>query len=480
LSADHNDSSSYKPIEELLDEQRPKPLMMPLEKSASIQKKATLFGWMNNLEISDGSTIPGLSDRVMSWEDGSEDFAWTEKEIRSQPRYNPSYDVKGFYYRWMEPRFKPQLWDDMTNDYLSNVSPAKRFAEKGEVDSDFIYILSILAKARASIDSGDVEATRFVMSEDIIPIVNNVIVKNSPCGAKFYNIGEEDNGDEIYAVWIHSKDADTDQIEEIENGIKQKRFDRDFRDKVKCFLKSDEKKEKTIEQIVATAKEICEEYEISDVYLVGGYPRDMALGRPLAEVEDLDFSGAWPGQSIKVGGLLAERLGATNVELYHRTMTLSFTYKGVKVDFRGNFSPVEIRSRMREYAIKTSPLNMDVYNRDFTINMMVYDLRKEKLLDVCGESVKDLQSKTIRTFFDSDFICSQNPLIIMRALKFHIRYGFDISKELQKAMIQNAPLLFNGDFSNERLIIARENVRMEGDEADDLFSEYGLDRIKEI
>ena len=52
----HDDGSSYKSLETLLEEERPSPLMLPLEKvkkSASLNKTATLFGWMNNLEISD-------------------------------------------------------------------------------------------------------------------------------------------------------------------------------------------------------------------------------------------------------------------------------------------------------------------------------------------------------------------------------------------------------------------------------------------
>ena len=96
LSESHDEDAGYKAMETLLEEERPAPLMVPLEKAASLKKEATVFGWMNNLEISDGRTIPGLSDRVMAWEDRDEDFSEDEQWIKSQPRYNPLYDIKGF------------------------------------------------------------------------------------------------------------------------------------------------------------------------------------------------------------------------------------------------------------------------------------------------------------------------------------------------------------------------------------------------
>jgi len=76
LSEGYDPDRGYFTIEELLDEKRPKPLIVPLKKAmaSKITKLATLFGWMNNLSISDGSTIPGLGDRVMAWKTGTKIF----------------------------------------------------------------------------------------------------------------------------------------------------------------------------------------------------------------------------------------------------------------------------------------------------------------------------------------------------------------------------------------------------------------------
>jgi len=195
------------------------------------------------------------------------------------------------------------------------------------------------------------------------------------------------------------------------------------------------------------------------VYIVGGYPREVAMGLSISSVKDLDFSGAWRNQSQKVGGLLAERLGITDVKIFHRTGTLSFVYKDVKVDFKGNFSPVEVRKEMREQGIPTTPLNMDIYNRDFTINMLIYNVLTKKIHDVCKCSMEDIKGKLIQTFFSANNIVQQNPIIILRALKYKIRHGFDIDPELHIAMKRHRGLLFDGRYSDERLKIARENFK---------------------
>jgi tRNA nucleotidyltransferase/poly(A) polymerase len=136
------------------------------------------------------------------------------------------------------------------------------------------------------------------------------------------------------------------------------------------LTKYSEIRDAIFKEIIEAVRNICKEYGVNDIYLVGGYPRDLVLG---SSPVDLDFSGAWPNQCVKVGGLTAERLGVGDTDFYHRTMTLSFEYKGVKVDFRGNYTPLEIRKNLREKGIKTTPLNIDIYNRDFTINMFIYE-----------------------------------------------------------------------------------------------------------
>ena len=472
LSEGHDEPRGYETMEGLLDEKRVKPLLSPLKKEASIKKKATLFGWMNNLEISDGSTIPGLGDRVMSWDDRDESFSGEEKDIRKQPRYNPTYDWNGFYYRLVEIRDRPQLWDQML-DNLSGVAPAKRFASHVTMDKDLLRILSVLSLISRKVQKGEIKGTRLLVSEDILPIAVKIL---KDCSVTVFPL-EKDGDDVVYAVWVCSDDIDKKKVKKAETAFKRA-ISTEGGNVVEELTGYSESRNKVFQEIIGVVRDLCNEYGVRDVYLVGGYPRDLVLG---SNPVDLDFSGAWPNQCVKIGGLTAERLGVENVEFYHRTMTFSFEYKGIKIDFRGNFEPVEIREKLRECNIKTTPLNMDIYNRDFTINMFVYDFIDGGIHDICKRSKKDVMDGIIRTFLDPEFICSENPLVIMRALMFSLRYGFKIDPALQRAMITNSPKLFDGRYSDGRLEIARKNVEREDKKGSQkLFKEYGIEKIKEV
>jgi hypothetical protein len=211
LSEGYDMNRGYYTMEELLEEKRPKPLIVPIKKASTskLTKIATLFGWYNNLDISDGSTIPGLGDRVMSWESADEDFRGEENFIRSQPRYNPTYDLKGFYYRWIEPRFKPTLWDDPDQD-LSGIHPARRFASKE--DSDVSRVLSVLSLIKSSIKKGEFKSSRLIVSDDLLPLLNEALGENKECKYKCYELGEKANNDNLFSVWIYHPSIAEDKI----------------------------------------------------------------------------------------------------------------------------------------------------------------------------------------------------------------------------------------------------------------------------
>lgn len=478
LSEGHTEPQAYTSIETLLENKRPKPLLLPLKKASRMNKTATLFGWMNNLEISDGSTIPGLGDRVMAWDDRDECFSEEETWIRKQVRYNPTYDIKGFYYRWIEPRFQPQLFDDMTRDY-SGTHPAKRFASNQSVPSDLVKILSVLGHVKSKVLDRKIKNTRLIISQELLPLINKIFSGNKLIQLNLFDCGNVEN-DKVSSVWISVPEVMVSDIQKAENYLQGKGAKED-ESLIDDLFGSSVQKENAIREIIGVVRDTCKEYGIRDIYLAGGYPRDVAMGRSLVDVEDLDFSCAWPNQSLKVGGLVAEKLNATDIQIFHRTMTLSFTHKNIKVDFKGNYNPVEIREQLRKNKIPTTALNFDIYNRDFTMNMLIYDVMADKIYDISGEAKKDIERKTIRTYFDPNFICKENPLIILRALKFQIRYGFEIEHDLAVAMIKNAPLLFDGRYSEERLLLARESVKREGKkEASELFQEFGLQKIESL
>jgi hypothetical protein len=192
----------------------------------------------------------------------------------------------------------------------------------------------------------------------------------------------------------------------------------------------------------------------------------------------MEFRGGWADQCIKIGGIVAERLGVQNIDMDHNR--LSFVYKGISVSFSDDSIPLEISAGLKERGIDVSK-NADLYNRDFTINMLSYNVLTDKISDPIGKASDDVKNKVLKTFFDPDYVCQQNPIVILRALKLKIRHNMEIDPLLQKAMIDNLGLIFDGRYSERDLIIARENVRKEGRiEAEELFKTFGLTDLETI
>jgi hypothetical protein len=457
-----NDGSDYKTMEELLEDTRPKPLMMPIKQASKMVKEATVFGWYNNLEISDGSTIPGMGDRVMAWDDRDESFAEYEGWIKSQPRYNPTYDVKGFYYRWIEPRFKPESWLNYTRDY-SNTHPAKRFASS----NDLGFIVDTLRNLRTKMLNGDLSATRFICSEDML----SVIGKSMDCcdiDMDIFVLGEMD-GEEVYACWIH-RGVGSDDIEKTERCIQNN--DEHLRDVMENVVGTRSTLADVVSEIMDNVRELAKNYEIANVYAIGAYAREISLGDSAPEVEDLEFTSNSPTDCYKFGYMIAEKLGVIP-EIDKDRKCLRFNYRGVQVSFNGGQRIGSVERWMSKANIDSSSNIMhDVCNKDFTLNAKAYS----PLSGVVTSLFSD-DDDSVKTVLTADDIVSFNPFIILRAIYLSVRHEMPIDKKLESAMRKYAPLLVE-KYPVEMLQFAKVRIEELGkEEAQELFKKYELDTI---
>jgi len=484
----HDDSSGYKTIEELMEEQRPRPLMLPISKKASMLKGASIasssFGWYSNLSISDGSTIPGLSDRVMEWADVEIDFIEEEREIRSQPRYNPPYDIKGCYYRWIEPRSKPQLFDDMTRD-LDNTHPAKRFASvdsnlNDENQSDAKQIFSLLSYVKNEMDNNRMLSMRFLSGSDFVPIIARVFQSEA------YNIKIFDAFENIFSVWIFKYPIGENDIDETENYISS-RLDNGLNHvmekKIDNIIGISERYKKNVKKIIDISKNICEKLEINGVYIMGGYPKLLKMKDDLYSLPfDITFVSRYPSTTMKIGWMVANEMGIDMSNIVHNKYGVSFCYYGLNVEFAGNIHAKDIVNKMEENDIEVTPITTNVYNCDFTINMMLYDFMNDKIIDISGKSIDDISNKYIKTYFPADYICRRNPMVMLRAVLCAMSHdGFRICEELKNAIINNHNLLFNGNISRSTLVTAKEKIMSFGKtKACDFINSLGLEDILKL
>ena len=157
-------------------------------------------------------------------------------------------------------------------------------------------------------------------------------------------------------------------------------------------------------------------------YVVGGYVRDLILDRP---GKDIDF--VCVGSGIELAREVANSLGGVKVTVFKTFGTARIDYKGYELEFVGARKE-SYREDSRKPLVEDGTLEDDQNRRDFTINAMAVGLNKEnwgQLLDPF-DGLSDLQKKIIRTPLDPAITFSDDPLRMMRAIRFAAQLNFDI------------------------------------------------------
>jgi len=164
------------------------------------------------------------------------------------------------------------------------------------------------------------------------------------------------------------------------------------------------------------------------VYVVGGYVRDLVLGR---EVRDMDVVVL--GNGIEFAGMVAGEMKA-NLVTFPKFGTAMMTVGESKVEFVGARKESYDRNS-RKPAVAQGTLEDDLARRDFTVNAMAVSLNKADrgtLIDPHGGQ-DDLKKKILRTPLDPEQTFDDDPLRIMRAMRFAAQLGFSIDDRILRA-----------------------------------------------
>jgi poly(A) polymerase len=180
-------------------------------------------------------------------------------------------------------------------------------------------------------------------------------------------------------------------------------------------------------------------------FVIGGYVRDLFLERESKDVDILVI-----GSGIEVAREVAEKLEVKNVSYYKNFGTAMFKYKGLEFEFVGARKE-SYRRESRKPIVENGTLEDDQQRRDFTINALAICINKEnfgKVLDPFN-GIDDLRKGIIRTPREPLQTFSDDPLRMMRAIRFASQLQFKIFDETLKGIKQNA----------ERIdIISRERI----------------------
>ncbi len=182
-------------------------------------------------------------------------------------------------------------------------------------------------------------------------------------------------------------------------------------------------------------------------FVVGGYVRDYYLRRPSTDI-DVVVVGS--------GIALAEALGRelrTRVSIFKTFGTAMVRARGIEVEFVGARKESYTHDS-RKPEVSPGTLEDDQRRRDFTINAMAWSLNAETFGELVDpfDGMSDLEDCIIRTPCDPDVTFSDDPLRMMRAVRFAAQLGFTIEEETFDAIARNA----------ERIrIVSRERIAVE-------------------
>ena len=187
-----------------------------------------------------------------------------------------------------------------------------------------------------------------------------------------------------------------------------------------------------------------------ETYVVGGYVRDLVLGREKSDKKDIDFTCV--GSGIALAEEVAKQFDFhVPLSVFKNFGTAMLKLDDWELEFVGARKE-SYRSESRKPIVEDGTLQEDLERRDFTINAMAISLNQDNYGDLLDpfEGMKDLKSKIIRTPLDPNVTFSDDPLRMMRAIRFASQLDFDIDADTFFALTANADRL--KIISGERII----------------------------
>ncbi|HEX9973242.1 MAG TPA: CCA tRNA nucleotidyltransferase, partial [bacterium] len=166
------------------------------------------------------------------------------------------------------------------------------------------------------------------------------------------------------------------------------------------------------------------------VWAVGGYVRDQILNKT---VKDIDF--AVVGDGTGFARLVAKELRTRNIVIYPKFGTALVDYNEYRLEFVTARSESYIEDS-RNPIVTGSDLNADLLRRDFTINCIAFGLNAHNFGEIYDplEGQKDIAARIIRTPLDPAVTFKDDPLRIMRAIRFAAQLGFAIEQSTFNAL----------------------------------------------
>jgi tRNA nucleotidyltransferase (CCA-adding enzyme) len=171
-------------------------------------------------------------------------------------------------------------------------------------------------------------------------------------------------------------------------------------------------------------------------YVIGGFVRDLLLERKFKKDIDIVAVGSGIELALKVSELLPKK---PKVQVFKNYGTAMLRFEDTEIEFVGARKE-SYHFESRNPVVENGTLEDDQNRRDFTINALALSLNPTNFGDLVDpfDGVLDLENKTIKTPLDPDITYSDDPLRMMRAIRFATQLGFEIEANSLASITKNA------------------------------------------
>jgi len=215
------------------------------------------------------------------------------------------------------------------------------------------------------------------------------------------------------------------------------------------------------------------------VYVVGGFPRDIVAGIGITDETDLDLTEK-NGNAFDLAFFVAAKYNLKEPKIYEASGTALVVMPSKRmVEFHNAFHNVpHIIDQLYSINVEPTPINKDVYSRDFTINTLLFDPDNGKILDLTGMGIKDIREKLLRTPLPARKVISHDPRRILRGVRFAIQFGLKYDDDYEKEIHNFIPELidFMVKHPNSKMVerTIAKSFQIDPEKSYDEFSRLGL------
>lgn len=201
-------------------------------------------------------------------------------------------------------------------------------------------------------------------------------------------------------------------------------------------------------------------------YIVGGFPRDLYLGNIS---DDIDICTNAPLYELENRFNVIETNFASSI-IEYKNKNFEITHFRKDIEYKNHRFPVKIEL--------VDDLKTDLLRRDFTINTLCIN-KDGNYIDLLDATI-DLNNKIIKTVGDANHKLTEDALRILRAIRFATILNFDISDDLDKAIIDNAHLVTKLSSKRQKEEIEKIITSLYKERGIILLKKYGIDTILNI